>query len=52
MKDRKLFGRPITVITDDNISKIQAFIKSDQYCTYDEIEAEFSDLSRDYIYTL
>jgi len=53
LKDKKLFGRPMyTATTDDNISKIQAFIKRDQYCTYDEIEAEFSDLSRDYIYLL
>jgi hypothetical protein len=34
-------GRPITATTDDKISKIQAFIKSDQYCPYDKIEAEF-----------
>jgi len=29
------------VTTDDNISKIRAFIKIDPYFTYDEIEAEF-----------
>ena len=51
LKDKKLFGKPITATTDDNISKIQAFIKSDQYCTYDKIEAEFQ-ISRENIHTL
>jgi hypothetical protein len=50
-KDKKLFGRPITATTDDNISKIQAFIKSDQYCTYNKIEAEFQ-ISRENIHTI
>jgi hypothetical protein len=39
LKDEGRSGRPITATTDDNISKIRAFIKSDPYCTYDEIEA-------------
>jgi len=47
LKDKK----PITATTDDNISKIQAIIKSDQYCTYDEIEAEFQ-ISRETIHTI
>ena len=52
MKDKKLFGRPMyTATTDDNISKIQVFIKSDQYCTYDVIEAEFQ-ISRETIHTI
>jgi len=51
LKDKKLFGRQITATTDDNISKIQVFIKSDQYCTYDEIEAEFQ-ISRKTIHTI
>jgi len=51
LKDKKLFGKPITATTDDNISKIQVFIKSDQYCTYDVIEAELQ-ISRETIHTI
>jgi hypothetical protein len=41
LKDKRRSERPITATTDDNISKIRAFIKSDLYCTFDKIEAEF-----------
>ncbi len=34
MKDKKRFGRPITATTDDNISKIQEFIKIYPYHIY------------------
>ena len=37
LKDKRRSRRPITATTDDNISKIRAFIKSDPYCTYDEM---------------
>ena len=40
-----------TATTDDNISKIRTFIKSDPYCTYDEIEAEFQ-ISRGTIHNI
>ena len=32
-----LYSITITATTDDTISKIRTFIKSDPYCTYDEI---------------
>ena len=51
LKDKRRSGRPITPTTDDNISKIRAFIKSDPYCTYDEIEAEFQ-ISRGTIHNI
>ncbi len=51
LKDERRSGRPITATTDDNISKIRAFIKSDPYCTYDEIEAEFQ-ISRGTIHNI
>jgi predicted HTH transcriptional regulator len=51
LKDKRRSGRPITATTDDNISKIRTFIKSDPYCTYDEIEAEFQ-ISRGTIHNI
>ena len=51
LKDKRRSGRPITATTDDNISKIRTFIKSDPYCTYDEIEAEFQ-ISRGTIHNM
>jgi hypothetical protein len=41
LKDKRRSGRSITATIGDNISKIRAFIKSNLYRTYDEIEAEF-----------
>ncbi len=46
--DKRRFGRLIAATKDENISKIQAFIQGDKYCTFDEIEARVSDLSKDY----
>jgi transposase len=51
LKDKRRSRRPITATTDENISKIRAFIKSDPYCTYDEIEVELQ-ISRGTIYTM
>ena len=51
LKDKRRSGRPITSTTDDTISKIRTFIKSDPYCTYDEIEAEFQ-ISRGTIHNI
>ena len=48
LKHKKRSVELNTATIDDNISKIQAFIKSNQYCTlYDEIKAEFQ-ISRDF----
>ncbi len=41
LKDKKWSGRPITATIDENISKIKTCIKSDHYCSNDEIKAEF-----------
>ena len=49
LKDMRRSGRPITVITDDSISKIREFIKSDSYCTYDKLKLSFRSLERLYI---
>lgn len=44
----KRIGRP-TVITDDLVSSVDAFIKQDRRCTLDEIHRRFSDFSRSVI---
>ena len=51
MKDKKQFEMPITATNDGNISKIQTFIKNDQYFTNDKIEAEFQ-ISRETIHNI
>ena len=51
LKHKKRSGVLNTATTDDGISKIQAFINSNQYCTYDEIKAEFQ-ISRETIHNV
>ena len=42
--------KPTRVTTDDNISKIKAFIKSDPYCAYTKLAAIYIINKNIYIY--